>query len=106
MTPDDLKSARNRLGYSTRELAKAIGVEQAEVLSWERGDTFPTKKWVERIAALPPHMKPASKKSPSASAHPLADPEVWRLIRKLLAHAELRARTIDLAASYPDPADD
>jgi hypothetical protein len=35
----------------------------------------------------------------------LADPELWRVVRKLLAHAELRKRVTELAAGYSDPAE-
>lgn len=115
MTPDELKRLRTQLGYSTRELAKAIGVEQSEVLSWERGETFPTKKWVDRMASLPPTPEKPRRAAPpptKSSAQPtidpalLTDPLIWSLIRKLLIHDELRARALLLAAEFPDPTDD
>ena len=33
----------------------------------------------------------------------LADPETWRILRKLIAHADFRAQVHKLAADYPDP---
>ena len=36
----------------------------------------------------------------------LASPEVWRLIRKIVAHAELREAVEKLAVGYADPADE
>jgi hypothetical protein len=36
----------------------------------------------------------------------LADPLVWELLRKILAHKKLRDETAKLAAGYPDPADE
>jgi hypothetical protein len=36
----------------------------------------------------------------------LADPSVWELVRKIVAHKKLREEAARLAAGYPDPADD
>ena len=36
----------------------------------------------------------------------LAMPELWMLVRKLVAHPELRAAAMKLAESYPDPTAD
>jgi hypothetical protein len=36
----------------------------------------------------------------------LADPALWEVVRKLVAHKKLRDEVAKLAASYPDPADD
>jgi hypothetical protein len=36
----------------------------------------------------------------------LADPATWRLVRKIVAHAELRREVMKLAETYPDPADE
>ena len=35
----------------------------------------------------------------------LADPDLWRLLRKLIAHQELRTAVAKLAEAYDDPAD-
>ncbi len=52
MTPDDIKELRKTLACTARELATALDLEQATVLAWERGDLFPTKKYVTKMNAL------------------------------------------------------
>jgi transcriptional regulator with XRE-family HTH domain len=112
MSPEDLKALRQELGCTARDLATALGVEQETVLAWERADLFPTKRLVVAMeelrrkgpAAIP---KKRRKSAPSTSPlHALADPDLWRLVRKLLAHPELRTAALALAAPYPDPADE
>ena len=109
MTPDDLKALRAELKCTTRELAAAIDVDQATVLSWERGETFPTKQFVERLEAARSRGAsaiPRKAKGPAAKADPLAllaDPEIWSLFRKLLAHAELRRDVLELAKRFDAP---
>jgi hypothetical protein len=36
----------------------------------------------------------------------LADPALWELLRKLIAHKKLRDEVGKLAAAYPDPAEE
>ena len=114
MTPAEIKALRAELRCSTRDLAQAIGVEQASILSWERGDTFPTKRWVDRmkeVRAAGPSATPTSGMPASAAGPPgtplagLADPRVWAIIRKLIVYPELRSRVEELAAAYEDPTD-
>ena len=48
------------------------------------------------------------RKAKGASPDPmklLADPEVWQVVRKLLAHKKLRDDVAKLAAAYGDPVD-
>lgn len=109
MFAEDIKALRQELSCSTRELAVAVGVEQAVVLAWEKGESFPTKKHAERLAALRAEGKGAIVRVPrrGAPATPmaaLADPALWTLLRKLIAHPELRKATEQLAATYDDPA--
>lgn len=109
VSPEDLKKLRAELKCTTRELATAIDVDQATILSWEKGETFPTKQFVERLEAaraLGAKAIPRKAKGPAANASPLdllADPEIWTLFRKLLAHAELRRDVLDLAKQYEAP---
>jgi len=111
MSPEDLKALREELGCTARDLAAALGIEQETVLAWERGELFPTKRHCDAMeslrrkgpSAIP---KKRRKSAPASPLHALADPDLWRLVRKLLAHPELRAAAQSLAASYPDPADD
>lgn len=110
MAPEDIKKLREELGCTARELAGALDIEQETVLAWERGDLFPTKRFVERMNELRrkgPEAIPRKKKraTPASPLQLLADPELWRLFRKLLSHPELRSSAMKLAESYPDPND-
>jgi len=108
VTPDDIKALRKDLACTAKELAQALGIEQATVLSWEKGDLFPTKSFVDKMNAL-------RAKGPSAipkkakSVDPmkvLGDPALWEVFRKIVAHKKLRDDVVKLATSYPDPAQD
>ena len=105
MTPDDVKRARTRLQCTAKELAAALDVEPAQVAAWERGDQFPTKRHVDALARLV-EAGPASVPKRAKGADPLAalrDPDVWTLLRKLLAHPRLRAEVAKIAEKYEDP---
>ena len=52
MSPDDIKSLRKDLACTAKELAQALGIEQATVLAWEKGDLFATKPYVDKMEAL------------------------------------------------------
>lgn len=104
MTPDDVKRARTTLQCTTRELAAALGVAPSTVTGWERGELFPTKKHCEEIARLVA-AGPAAIPKKAKGADPLdalRDPDVWTLVRKLLAHPKLRAEVAKLAEKYDD----
>jgi transcriptional regulator with XRE-family HTH domain len=114
VTPDDIKALRKELGCSAKELAGALELDQATVLAWERAELFPTKRYVDRMTALRELGPSAIVKNPRgrAKARPkaqpttmelLADPEVWRLVRKILVHGSLRAEVERIAAGYSDP---
>lgn len=109
VTSDELKALRKELGCTAKELATALGLDQATVMAWEKGELFPTKRYVdemERLRAKGPSAVP--RKAKGASPDPmklLADPEVWQVVRKLLAHKKLRDDVAKLAAAYGDPVD-
>jgi transcriptional regulator with XRE-family HTH domain len=112
MAPEDIKALRDALGCTARELAGALGLEQETVLAWERGELFPTKRFVGLMEELRrkgpasvPRIKSKKKSAQGSPVELLADPEVWRLLRKVLAHPELRAAALQLADSYADPAE-
>src|SRR5687768_11612496 len=109
MSPDEIKALRQELGCTARELAAALGEEQETVLAWERGDLFPTKKYVSQMEELRrkgPSSVPRKKRgAPASPLHALADPALWRLIRKLLAHPALFTAASKLADAYDDPAE-
>jgi transcriptional regulator with XRE-family HTH domain len=110
VTADDIKALRAALQCSTRELAEAVGVDQKTILAWESAQHFPTKKFVERMAALREKGPSAvPKKARGAAPTPaklLADPAFWQLVRKVLAHKKLRDEVTKLAQEFADPADD
>lgn len=111
MAPEDIKQLRQELGCTARELAAALDLEQETVLAWERGELFPTKRFVTRMEELRkqgPSAIPRKPRRAAAAASPmqvLADPEMWKLVRKLVAHAELRREVTKLAEGYADPAE-
>jgi transcriptional regulator with XRE-family HTH domain len=108
VTPDEIKALRKELACTAKELAGALALEQATVLAWERAELFPTRQYVERMNALRAG-GPASIPRKSKGVSPmkaLADPLVWEIVRKIVAHKKLRDETARLAAGYPDPADD
>jgi DNA-binding transcriptional regulator YiaG len=109
VSPEDIKALRTTLQCTTRELGDAIGVEQKTVLAWEGGQLFPTKKHVDLMLALKEKGPSAiPRKARGASPPPLrvlADPALWELLRKLVAHKKLRDEVVKLAASYDDPAE-
>lgn len=108
MTPEEIKALRKDLSCTAKELGNALGIDQATVLAWEKGDLFPTKAFVDKMAAL--RVKgPASIPKKSKGADPmkvLSDPALWLLVRKLIAHKRLRDEVVKLSATYSDPAED
>lgn len=119
MLPEQIIRLREELGCNPSELAKALGVPAADVVAWESGERFPTKRSVDRMnklrerhqaAAREPQAAPQPRTTAPATAPPLdwqalATPKIWALLRKLLAHPELRAQVEPLAAQFDDPAE-
>lgn len=105
MKADEIKQLRKRLGCTSRALGRTIGVDQATILSWERGETFPTKRHAEALTELASRGDAAAHEDVRAAAPlaPLGDPETWALFRKLIAHPELRRAALELASRYEDP---
>ena len=108
MTPDELKALRKDLACTAKELAQAIGIEQATVLAWEKGELFPTKPFIDKMNALRAKGPAAIPKKARGDApmKVLADPALWELVRKLVANKKLRDEVVKLAAAYPDPKDE
>ena len=109
MTPDEIKALRKELGCTAKELGAALGLDQATVMGWEKGDLFPTKAYVDQMEALRGKGAGAIPRKAKAGADPmkgLADPQVWELLRKIAAHKKLRDEVAKLAEKYPDPAAD
>jgi transcriptional regulator with XRE-family HTH domain len=111
MSPEEVKALRQELGCTARELAAALDVEPETIAAWERAELFPTKRHVammEELRKKGPSAVPRKRRkgAPATPMQALADPGLWRLVRKLLAHPELRTATDKLADAYPDPADE
>lgn len=108
MAPEELKAFRKELGCTARDLASALGIEQETVLAWERGDEFPTKRFVdkmEELRQLGPKAIPKKPKKGASVMELLADPAIWTALRKMLAHDDLRREVLKLAEKYSDPKD-
>ena len=106
VSPDDIKAIRKQLSCTAKELGQALGIEQATVLAWEKGDLFPTKAYVDKMEQLRARGPSAIPKK-AKGADPmkvLADPGFWELVRKLAANKKLRDDVQKIAAAYPDPA--
>jgi DNA-binding transcriptional regulator YiaG len=110
VTPDEIKALRRELSCTAKELAQALATDQATVLAWEKGDLFPTKAYVESMAKLrekgPSAIPRKAKGAQPSPMKVLADPALWELVRKLIAHKKLRDEVQKLAASYADPAEE
>jgi transcriptional regulator with XRE-family HTH domain len=110
VTPDDIKALRKELACTAKELAAALGIEQAAVLAWEKAELFPTKAYVDRMEELrakgPGSIPRKAKGAEPGMAKTLADPQVWELVRKIAAHKKLRDEVAKLAEKYADPAAD
>jgi transcriptional regulator with XRE-family HTH domain len=108
VSPEEIKALRKDLSCTAKELAAALGIDQATVLAWERAELFPTKAFIDRMGELRAKGPAAvPRKSRGTQADPLkalADPFVWELLRKIAAHKKLRDEVAKLAQRYPDPA--
>lgn len=108
MSPDDIKALRKELSCTAKELAGALGIDQATVLAWEKAELFPTKAYIDRMVELRAKGPGAiPRKFRGAGVEPiksLADPLVWELLRKIAVHKKLRDEVAKLAKGYPDPA--
>ncbi len=110
MLPEEIKALRSELKCTAKELAGALALEQKVVMAWEAGELFPTKKHVDMMQALRAKGPSAIPKKPKGKEPPplavLADPALWTVLRKLLAHRKLRDEVVKLAADYVDPAEE
>jgi transcriptional regulator with XRE-family HTH domain len=108
VSPDEIKALRKELKCTPRELGAALGVGQDVVMAWEEEKQFPTKRFIAMMeelrtrgpGALPRMRGRAQTASPMKL---LSDPELWRVVRKILAHPPLFDRVKELCDSFPDP---
>jgi len=108
VTPDEIKALRAELKCTAKELAGALDLDQATVMAWEKGELFPTKRYVDEMNALRAK-GPSAIPRKSKGTNPvlaLKDPQVWELLRKIAAHKKLRDEVAKLAAKYADPAEE
>lgn len=109
MTPEDLKRLRKTLNCTAKELAAALKIDQKEVLAWEAGELFPTKRHVTLMQQLEKQGPSAIPRAPRGKAkrtgmQRLDDPKLWEVVRKLLEHPTLFEQVAKLADAYADPA--
>lgn len=111
MLPEEIQKIRKELGCTARELATTLGVDPKELAAWEAGELFPTKKHVEALSTLRERGPSAIVRAPrgkapvKTGAQRLADPALWKVVRKLLEHPVLFEEVLKLAEKYPDPAE-
>lgn len=105
MNADDIKALRKELGLTQRDLADALKLEVSIVRDWESGEQFATKAHCDEMEAFRKSPPPKKSKKARTPMQSLADPALWTLVRKLLAHGALRAACEKLAADYDDPLD-
>lgn len=107
MSPEDLKQLRKELGCTARDLATTLGIEQKEVLAWEAGELFPTKRFVEQMKALrekgPGAVLKSAKGKAVAPTDRLSDPAFWAVVKKLVLHPALYDQVTKLAEKFDDP---
>jgi transcriptional regulator with XRE-family HTH domain len=106
VTPEDLKQLRKELGCTARDLATTLGIEQKEVLAWEAGELFPTKRFVDQMEALrakgPSAVIKVAKGKAVAPTDRLSDPAFWAIVKKLLLYPPLYEQVSKLAEQYGD----
>ncbi|MBM4356993.1 MAG: helix-turn-helix transcriptional regulator [Deltaproteobacteria bacterium] len=110
MTPEEIRALRKQLRCTMQELAAALEVEPRVVVAWEDAEMFPTRQYVEKMMALAekgpgavPRRGRRSRTDATTPMQALADPELWRLFRKLVAHPELRRQATALADGFDEP---
>jgi transcriptional regulator with XRE-family HTH domain len=106
VTPDDLKQLRKELGCTARDLATTLGIEQKEVLAWEAGELFPTKRFVDQMNSLrakgPSAVLKTAKGKAVAPTDRLSDPAYWLIVKKLLLYPALYEQVSKLAEGFGD----
>jgi DNA-binding transcriptional regulator YiaG len=106
VAPDDIKLLRKKLGCTARDLATTLGIEQKDVLAWEAGELFPTKRFVDQMKVLrekgPGAVLKTTKGKAVAPTDRVSDPAFWAIVKKLLLHPPLYEQVSKLAETYGD----
>ncbi len=111
MLAEDIQKLRKELSCTAKELAATLGVEPKEVTAWEAGELFPTKRLVDAMNKLRAQGKESIVRAPRGKAaqktgqQRLADPALWRVVRKLVEHPALFDEVLKLSEKYGDPAE-
>jgi transcriptional regulator with XRE-family HTH domain len=104
VTPDDIKQLRKELGCTARDLATTLGIEQKEVLAWELGELFPTKRFVDQMLGLkakgPSSIIKSAKGKAVAPTDRISDPAFWAVVKKLALHPALFEQVSKLADKF------
>jgi len=108
VSPEDIKALRKQLNCTARELAAALDVDQKDVLAWETGELFPTKRYVTQMDVLRKKGPTAIVRAPRGKAKKtgvqrLDDPKLWEIFRKLLEHPALFDQVAKAAEQFDDP---
>jgi len=108
VTGEQIVALRKEIGCTRKQLAAELRVTPELVTDWELGRRFATRRVVRQLARLRERRQPAvapGRSGQAGSAEPLQallEPELWQLLRKLLAYPELRRRASALADEYED----
>jgi ATP-dependent helicase HepA len=70
VTPAEIRSVRQSLGYTQSEMALALKVSQAQVSQWETGRAAPRVEHLLRLAGLPRRGSPEGTLSPKPESVP------------------------------------
>lgn len=109
VAPEDIKLLRKELGCTARDLATTLGIEQKEVLAWEAGELFPTKRFVDQMQGLrakgPSAVLKSAKGKAASPQDRLSDPAFWALVKKLVLHPALYDQVSKLAEKYDEKKD-
>lgn len=105
MSPLEIKELRKELNCTARELATALKLDQKDVLAWEAGELFPTKRYVLQMellrkkgpSSIPRTSRAASKKT---GLDRLGDPKLWEVVRKLLEYPAFFEQVLKLSERY------
>ncbi len=109
MKPEEIIALRKALRCTPHELGEALGLDAKTVMAWEQEQLFPTKRYVERMKALleaGPGSVPRRRRGTKKARSPfevLAEPRLWSVVRKLVAHPELLDQVEQLAERYDEP---
>jgi transcriptional regulator with XRE-family HTH domain len=106
VAPEDIKLLRKDLGCTARDLATTLGIEQKEVLAWEAGELFPTKRYVDQMKALrekgPGAVLKSAKGKAVAATDRVSDPAFWAIVKKLLLHPAFYDQVSKLAERFDE----